>query len=72
MNETDAAKLAADYAREQGYDPAQYDVRAASKEGEWEIYFERKSARVRPGPGDFFTVYVDDRSQSVERIVHGK
>ena len=72
MNETEAVKLATHYVREQGYDPASYRIRASRQKGSWEVYFEYDPATGRPGPGDFFTVYLDDRSKSVERMVHGK
>ena len=71
MNETEAVELASDFARREGYDPSRYDVEAERQDVRWEIHFRRKSED-KPRPGDFFTVYVDDESGSVQGIVHGK
>ncbi|RYF30049.1 MAG: hypothetical protein EOO23_06035 [Comamonadaceae bacterium] len=71
MNKTEAAKLASDFALQQGYDVHQYSLRVTKRIGEWEVYFQRKSA-AKPQPGDFFSIYVDERSKTVNRIVHGK
>ncbi|WP_166298048.1 hypothetical protein [Bradyrhizobium sp. 2S1] len=70
MNEEEAVRLATLYARQQGYDPGQYEIRADRRDGEWLIFF--RSGLARPGPGDFFTVYVDDKSRSAQRLVPGK
>jgi hypothetical protein len=64
-------ELAYRFATQKGYDRAGYKVRASKKNDEWQIFF-RRSAFSKARPGDFFTVYVDDKSRSVRRLVEGK
>jgi hypothetical protein len=49
-----------------------YHVLAVRKNGTWEVHFERNGESSKPRPGDFFTIYVDDRTKLVERMIHGK
>ena len=72
MSEGEAVKLASEHARQHGYDPAYYHVLAVRKNGKWEVHFERNGELSKPRPGDFFTIYVDDRTKVVERMIHGK
>jgi hypothetical protein len=72
MTKTEAIELAARFARKRGYDPALYDGRAAKKVSQWQIACLRSSGKSKPRPGDFFTVYVNGASKSVERLVPGK
>mgnify|MGYP001088363460 CR=1 FL=1 len=72
MKATEATELASNFARQKGYDIIQYNIKTAKRGGQWRIFFHRKSGMHRPRPGDFFTVYVDDRSESIRRIVYGK
>jgi hypothetical protein len=71
MEKSEAVELASDFARREGYDIGRYNIEAAKKDVRWEIYFQRKSAD-KPRPGDFFTVYVDDGSSTVQRLIPGK
>ena len=68
MTEEEAIKTAREYSRRHGYDPEQYETRAACAEGEWHVFFQGKELR----PGNFFSVLVDDGSQSVKELVPGK
>ncbi len=71
MTEEEAVGVASTFARQKGYDTSQYNIRATKRAAQWDIYFQRKSEH-KPRPGDFFTVYVDDQSRAVQRIVQGK
>jgi hypothetical protein len=71
MNKTEAVAIAAQFARDQGYDPVLYTADVAKKASRWQIDFRRR-ATDKPGPGDFFTVYVNATSKSVYRLVPGK
>ncbi len=70
MKETEAVELASNFAQQQGYNVSQYNIRPAKKDTQWEIYFQSKINK--PRPGDFFTVYIDDKSRAVQRIIYGK
>lgn len=72
MSKTEAIALAATFAQRSGYDTAQYNVRAARTTSHWSLQFCRKADQVKRRPGDFFTVYVNTTSKSVERLVPGK
>lgn len=72
MRKQEAVELARDFAKKKGYDAELYDVRSKKEAGIWNIYFQRKSEGFKPNPGDFFTVYVDDLTKEVQRIVYGK
>jgi len=61
-------KTASEYSMRHGYDPAQYDASATCAEGEWHVFFRGKELR----PGNFFSVFVDDGSQSVRELMPGK
>lgn len=71
MDEVVAVEMASEVAEREGYDIRQYNVRIKRTSDGWEIHFLRKS-EAKPSPGDFFTIYVDEQSESVQRIVHGK
>jgi hypothetical protein len=71
MNKTEAVAIAARFARDRGYDPALYTADAAKQASQWQIDFRRR-ATDKSGPGDFFTVYVNATSKSVDRLVPGK
>lgn len=71
MDEVVAIEMASEVAEREGYDIQQYNVRIKRTSDGWEIHFSRKGG-YKPSPGDFVTVYVDEQSESVERIVHGK
>jgi hypothetical protein len=72
VNEEEAVGLATRFAQQQGYDASQYKIRASKPDEEWRIFFQRNGSPFKPRPGDFFTVYVDDKSRSARRLVHGK
>ncbi len=71
MDEVVAVEMASEFAGREGYDIRQYNVQVKRTSTVWEIRFLRKN-EAKPSPGDYFTIYVDERSKSVERIVHGK
>jgi hypothetical protein len=72
MSETEAVEIASKFAEQQGYATEHYSVKAAQQGAEWQISFQRTRAMQKPSPGDFFTVYVDDCTGTVARIVYGK
>ena len=71
MTMRQAIKAASEYANQQHYNPSQYNIKATKKGNVWEVYFQRKK-EYKPPPGDFFTIYIDETSGSVEQIIHGK
>jgi hypothetical protein len=71
MSKAEAIELAVQFARARGYDPALYAARAAKQPSQWQIDFHCKG-NGKTRPGDFFTVYVNIASKSVERLVPGK
>jgi hypothetical protein len=71
MIKNEVIQVASRFAGQQGYDSTQYHVRATKKDHQWEVYFQRRIEH-KPSPGDFFTVYINDRSKSVQRMVVGK
>jgi hypothetical protein len=66
-----AVEAAIAFARQQGYPVDDYVAKAQKDGAEWRVNFT-KAPPQRPGPGDFFTVYVDDRTMTASRIVPGK
>jgi len=72
MLEQEAKEIACDFARQKGRDAELYNVRSKKEAGRWNIHFQRKSVDFKPDPGDFFTVYVDDLTKEVQRLVYGK
>lgn len=71
MTKMSAIQLAKDFSERQGFDNSQFDTSATKTDVFWAVFFRRKD-EMKPAPGDFFTVYVNSQTQSVERIVHGK
>jgi hypothetical protein len=72
MNEKEAIELASRFARGRGRDVDCYEASAELDDGEWRVAFRPRGQNVKPGPGDFFTVYVDDASGAVRRMAEGK
>jgi hypothetical protein len=68
MKEKEAIEIASNYAKQQGYDISQYDITAKHEKGEWVVHFKGK----KPVPGNFFTVYIDDKSKVVKQLFRGK
>jgi len=66
MTKKEAIELATSYAAGKGYETARYIATAAKKEHQWSVSFNRDSKKEKPGPGDFFTVHIDEKSQKVE------
>lgn len=71
MTEKDAIEHASEYARGRGRDTKHYEASAGLADGEWRVDFRPRGRDVKPGPGDFFTVYVDDASGKA-RMAEGK
>lgn len=71
MQQTEAITAATKFAQDRGYDPQQYDVTANKQKLLWKLDFHMKT-KTKPRPGDFFTIFVDDRSGAFLRIVYGK
>jgi hypothetical protein len=71
MNEREAIELASRFARERGRDVECYEATAEQDGGEWRVDFRPSGQNVKPQPGDFFTVYVDDASGKA-RMAEGK
>ncbi len=71
MDEVVAVEMASEAAEQEGYDVRQYNVRINRTSDGWAIHYLRKN-EAKPSPGDFFAIYVDEESESVRRIVHGK
>jgi hypothetical protein len=70
MERDQVIQLASEYARREGYQAEEYDVSTKHNNDEWQVFFNSHAAK--PKPGDFFTVYVNAASKSVERLVPGK
>jgi len=71
MNEKEAIELATRFARGRGRDVDCYGVSAELDGGEWRVDFRPGGRDVKPSPGDFFTVYVDDATGKA-RMAEGK
>jgi hypothetical protein len=71
MTEREAIEIASEFARGRGRDTERYEAEAERGRGEWRIDF-RPRGDVKPSPGDFFTVYVDNRSGKVRGMDEGK
>lgn len=72
MNEKEAIELAARFARGRGRDVDCYEASAELDEGEWRVDFRPGGRDAKPGPGDFFSVYVEDASETVRGLAEGK
>jgi hypothetical protein len=57
-------------AQEHGYTVSEYRAHAVCEANTWTVDFS--SNREKPRPGDFFTVFIDDRTGAVVRFVTGK
>ncbi len=68
MTAEEAIKTAREYAIRNGYDVDQYEATAKFRDGEWHIFFRGKELL----PGNFFSVFVDDESESVRELAPGK
>jgi hypothetical protein len=71
MSEKEAIGIATAYARVFGRDVDRYGPSAELEGGEWRVDFRPRGKNVRPQPGDFFTVYVNDESGEA-RMAEGK
>lgn len=71
MDEVVATEMASKVVEREGYEIQQYNVLIKRTSDVWEIHFARKD-KYKPSPGDFVTVYIDEQSESVERVVRGK
>lgn len=71
MDTAEITRLASDFARAHGYEVGEYTMRVGKKGRGWEVYFQRETV-AKARPGDFFSVYVDERSRSATRIIYGK
>jgi hypothetical protein len=69
MNAKEVLEVAGKFAQREGYDINQYKIRTTKKGAEWRIDFLPKAKK--PRPGDFFSVYVNERSKSA-RLISGK
>lgn len=72
MNETEAIGLATEFARGRGRDAGRYEGEAVRERGGWRVDFRPRGEDAKPSPGDFFTVYVDDKSGRVRGMEEGK
>ena len=72
MTKKDAISVASGFAEEQGYAVARYDASAKKSVGRWQVDFRPRTKVAKSAPGDFFTVLVDDISETVERLIPGK
>jgi uncharacterized iron-regulated membrane protein len=72
MNEREAIELAAEFARARGRDAGLYAAEAERERGVWRVDFRPGGEDAKPSPGDFFTVYVDDKSGKVRGMEDGK
>jgi hypothetical protein len=70
MLEAEALKAARDFARNKGRNVSAYETKITRQGVQWQVEFF--SVQPKPAPGDFFTVYLDDQSGSVIRLVDGK
>jgi hypothetical protein len=70
MKTEQAIELARDFARRQQYDVASYDTKATRRGADWQIDFYPTGRDARPG--DFFSVYFNERTPSSMRLVPGK
>jgi hypothetical protein len=70
MTSEQAIERARDFARGQGYDVARYDATAIGRGRDWQVDFRSRDRK--PRPGDFFSVYFNEQSPSVMRLVPGK
>lgn len=61
MNDKEAIELASSYAEQQGYNVTQYDVSVKKDKNEWLVHFQGKNEGKKHPPGNFFTVYIDDK-----------
>lgn len=68
MTGEEVIKIACEYSLRHGYEPEQYEVTAELANDEWHVFFRGKELR----PGNFFSVFVDDRSKNVRELVPGK
>jgi len=71
MNEKEAIGLATRFARDRGRDVDCYEASAELDGGEWRVNFRPRGRNVKPSPGDFFAVYVDDATGKA-RLAEGK
>lgn len=72
MNEREAIELASEFARARGRDTGRYAAEAGRGRGGWRVDFRPRGEDAKPSPGDFFTVYVDDKSGKVRGMDDGK
>jgi hypothetical protein len=70
MNAEHAIELARNFAQGKGYDMSKYETHARKKGPVWKVDFYSKEAK--PRPGSYFSVYVDEKTKSVVRLVPGK
>lgn len=70
MTAEQAIEQASRFARTHGYDVSRYDATATKKGQEWVVDF--RSRESRPRPGDFFSVFFDERAPSAMRLAPGK
>jgi len=72
MTEREAIERAAEFARDGGRDAGRYEAEAVRERGVWRVEFRPRGEDAKPSPGDFFTVYVDDKSGRVRGMEDGK
>jgi len=72
MKEREALEMARNFARDKGYDPAQYDAKVEQTNTGWEFFFRCKPENYKPHPGDFFTIGINTASRTVEKFFPGK
>lgn len=70
MERKDVIELACHFARQKGYDTEKYTISVEYMENVWQVNFYKKEEK--PGPGDFFTVGINDISKTVEYLFRGK
>lgn len=71
MTEREAIERANEFARARGRDTKGYEASAERDGGEWRVDFRPADEDVKSAPGDFFTVYVNNRTGEA-RMFEGK
>ena len=62
--------MTSSFAEGKGYDLSKYETLATKEGPVWKVEFYAKGNK--PGPGDFFSVYLDENTKSNLRLVPGK
>lgn len=68
MESDKVIELAKRYAERNGYEPHAYEISAQRENSTWSVRFEGREKR----PGNFLTVYIDDRTGELRDFFPGK